>query len=274
MPELPEVETIRQGIAPLVTGQPIESVTVRCAKLRWPLPEQALSRALPGQHVASVERRGKYLLLSIGEGTLIVHLGMSGVLRFLPMDLPYGKHDHFNIGFHQGGQLRLTDPRRFGSVLWTTDDPNSHRLIQPLGPEPLADSFIADSLLKSCRGRRVAIKNRIMNAHVVVGVGNIYAAESLFLAGIHPETPAGHVDGAGCERLVAAIKQVLTAAIQQGGTTLRDFRRGDGQPGYFQQSLQIYGREGQPCLRCGSLVEQVRQGGRASAFCPHCQPLI
>ncbi|MBF0446611.1 MAG: bifunctional DNA-formamidopyrimidine glycosylase/DNA-(apurinic or apyrimidinic site) lyase [Magnetococcales bacterium] len=271
MPELPEVETIRRGLEPLLSDQIIRQVTVRRPDLRWPIPAEVLRQSLPGQTILAVTRRGKYLLLPIADGTLIVHLGMSGVLRYLAADTPFVKHDHFDLALGNGAHLRLNDPRRFGAVLWTTQPAKSHPLIASLGPEPLTDDFSKKQLYEQSRGRKLAIKNFIMDAHHVVGVGNIYAAEALFLAGIHPEQAAGDLTKPAAERLVSAIKKVLTFAIEQGGTTLKDFRHSDGQPGYFQQSLNVYGRQGQGCPACSTPIEQIRLGGRSTAFCPQCQ---
>ncbi|MBF0357950.1 MAG: bifunctional DNA-formamidopyrimidine glycosylase/DNA-(apurinic or apyrimidinic site) lyase [Magnetococcales bacterium] len=271
MPELPEVETIRRGLAPLLSQQEILSVAVRRKDLRWPMPKSELLQALPGQVIREVNRRGKYLLMPIGEGCMIIHLGMSGVLRHLAKDVPFIKHDHFDIAFKNGSHLRLNDPRRFGAVLWTTEDPGKHKLLASLGPEPFTEAFSPEYLFKRSRGRRVAIKNFLMDSHVVVGAGNIYSAESLFLAKINPLRNAGDITRLDCQRLVAAIKNRLTASIEQGGTTLKDFRNEDGKPGYFQQSLNVYGRAGEACLVCAATIEQIRLGGRASAFCPKCQ---
>ncbi len=273
MPELPEVETICRGLVPVVCDKTIGKVTVRRRDLRWPVPEEALQKALPKARIEKIERRGKYLLFSIGSGVMIVHLGMSGVLRHMPESAPFGKHDHFDIAFGDDSHLRLNDPRRFGSVLWTTADPAKHKLIAPLGPEPLSEDFDPRFLHDFSRKRRGAIKNFLMNSHVVVGVGNIYAAEALFLAGINPARPAEAVTLADCEALVDAIKKTLKAAIEQGGTTLKDYRNGEGKPGYFQQSLNVYGRLGEACPVCKTPIEQVRLGGRASAFCPRCQKI-
>lgn len=270
MPELPEVETTRRGIAPYICNRHILALSVRNARLRWPI-DSNLAQILTGQRVHAVERRAKYLLLRCDRGTLLIHLGMSGRLRVLDDDLPPDKHDHVDIMFDNGGVLRYTDPRRFGAMLWTQDSINDHPLIAHLGPEPLAADFDADYLLACARGRKTSIKNLIMNGSVVVGVGNIYANEALFLAGIHPERPAGSLTAVDMDRLVAAIRQVLNKALEAGGTTLRDFRRSDGKPGYFAQQLHVYGRKDQPCLVCGSAITAIRQSQRASYFCPRCQ---
>ena len=271
MPELPEVETTRRGIAPHVTGREVRAVVVRDARLRWPVPTARLQRELVGQRVEDVARRGKYLLLTTSAGTLILHLGMSGSLRLVRAEEPPQKHDHVDIVLDNGQCLRLRDPRRFGAVLWTTRAAERHSLLTSLGPEPLDDDFNGDTLYQRSRGRRIAIKAFIMDSKRVVGVGNIYANEALFLAGIHPLAAAGRVSRARYERLAAAIKQVLQEAIDQGGTTLRDFVNGDGKPGYFQQRLNVYGRAGEACPHCGGPIRLIRQGQRASYYCPRCQ---
>lgn len=270
MPELPEVETTRRGISPHCLGQRVNSVTVRQSKLRWPVP-RGLNKKLSGQTIHRIERRAKYLLLGFDHGTLILHLGMSGSLRIIDAELPAQKHDHVDIAFASGKALRLTDPRRFGAVLWSKEAPEQHELIRQLGPEPLGDAFNADTLFAQSRGRRVAIKSFIMDGHIVVGVGNIYACESLFLAGINPKTAAGKISRPRYERLVDVIKQVLAAAIEQGGTTLRDFVGSDGKPGYFAQSLHVYGRSGEPCDHCKRPIKQFQQGQRSTFYCPRCQ---
>lgn len=270
MPELPEVETTRRGIEPHSKNRVVTDVVVRQSKLRWPVP-RGLKQKLSGHKIEKVARRAKYLLLSFDHGTLILHLGMSGSLRIIKADSAAGKHDHFDLVFDNGKALRLTDPRRFGAVLWTPGDPDTHELLRTLGPEPLDDDFSTDYLYQRSRGRKATIKQFIMDGKIVVGVGNIYASESLYLAGINPKTAAGKVSRERLEHLVAAIKQVLTEAIKQGGTTLRDFVGGDGKPGYFAQQLKVYGREGEACPGCGGAVKQVVLGQRASYYCPHCQ---
>jgi len=269
MPELPEVETTRRGIAPHLEGQGISGVVVRERRLRWPAP-MGLDRSLRGQRVRTVERRGKYLLIRFDTGTLIIHLGMSGSLRVLPADTPPQPHDHIDLRFGDHC-LRLRDPRRFGAVLWARDDPLEHRLIAHLGPEPLSDDFSADYLHQCARKRQLAIKNLLMDSKMVVGVGNIYANESLFMAGIHPQRGCNRISLARCQTLVTAVKQVLAAAIEQGGTTLRDFQHEDGKPGYFAQQLQVYGRGGEPCVQCGAPLRETRIGQRSSVFCGRCQ---
>jgi formamidopyrimidine-DNA glycosylase len=270
VPELPEVETTRRGIAPHITKDRICDVIVRQAKLRWPIP-RGLKQKLLGYKIDKVERRAKYLLLRFEHGTLILHLGMSGSLRIIKANTPASKHDHFDLVFDSGKALRLTDPRRFGAILWTTDDPDKHELLKSLGPEPLHTAFDADYLFQRSRGRKSTIKQFIMDGKIVVGVGNIYASESLYLARINPKTAAGKIRRERLVKLVEAIKQVLTEAIKQGGTTLRDFVGGDGKPGYFAQQLNVYGREGKPCHGCGGTVKQVVLGQRATYYCPHCQ---
>jgi formamidopyrimidine-DNA glycosylase len=270
MPELPEVETTLRGIQPHLAGQRIVEIIIRQPKLRWPVPH-GLNQRLTGEKIESLSRRGKYLLLQTGAGTLILHLGMSGSLRLVDRKESAGKHDHFDIVLENGKALRLTDPRRFGALQFTRDDPAVHELIAHLGPEPLSNDFSATTLFAKSRGRKVAIKQFIMDSKVVVGVGNIYANESLFLAGINPKTAAGRISLARYERLVASIKQVLAKAITQGGTTLRDFVGGDGRPGYFAQALKVYGREGEPCSTCGNPIRQITQGQRSTYYCPRCQ---
>ncbi|WP_341218285.1 bifunctional DNA-formamidopyrimidine glycosylase/DNA-(apurinic or apyrimidinic site) lyase [Neptunomonas phycophila] len=269
MPELPEVETTRRGVAPHVINQTLTSIVVRQPKMRWPVPVDVL-QSLIGLAVNDVSRRGKYLFLETERGAIVIHLGMSGSLRVLTHYVEPGKHDHVDIGLASGACLRLTDPRRFGSVLWQPVG-EELSLISSLGPEPLTDAFNADYLINRSQGRSVAIKQLVMNSHVVVGVGNIYANEALFMAGIDPRKPAGKVSKPKLTRLVAAIKKILSAAIEQGGTTLRDFVDSDGKPGYFAQSLSVYGRAGEPCLVCNKELTEVRMGQRSTVFCSRCQ---
>jgi len=269
MPELPEVETTRNGIAPHIQGQRISGVVVRQARLRWPITDD-LASLLTGRSVHSVERRAKYLLLGLTNGTLILHLGMSGSLRILPHETAPGKHDHFDLLF-KACCLRLRDPRRFGAVLWTDQPVTQHPLISHLGPEPLSAEFSSDYLHRQAQRRRVAVKNLIMDGRVVVGVGNIYANEALFRAGIHPARSAGRISAARYARLTEEIKSVLTTAIQRGGTTLRDFQQEDGKPGYFAQELLVYGKTGSACPGCGAPLRQQRIGQRSSFYCSHCQ---
>lgn len=270
MPELPEVETTCRGIAPHIKSVLITAVVLRCEKLRYPLPTSLVDE-LPGQKITSVWRRGKYLLLEVKTGTLMIHLGMSGSLRLVDAALAAEKHDHVDIVFASGQTLRLRDPRRFGAVLWLEGNPTEHALLSKLGPEPLLSEFDASYLYGRCHHRKQAIKQFIMDSQVVVGVGNIYASEALFRAGIRPGIAAGKVSRPRCELLVAAIKNVLAEAIEQGGTTLRDFVNGEGKPGYFKQQLNVYGREGAACHQCGEIIKQRRMGQRASYYCPTCQ---
>lgn len=270
MPELPEVETIRRGILPHVLQRRVVEVRVRNRRLRWPVPA-ALARELPGRVISHVERRAKYLLLRAGDRYLILHLGMSGRLSVVAQDRPPLPHDHLDIVFDDGQCLRLHDPRRFGAALWLAGDPMQHALLRNLGPEPLSDDFTTDHLFRLSRGRSAPIKNFLMDGHIVVGVGNIYASESLFLAGIRPQRPAGGISKVRYAALQSAVRRVLEAAIIQGGTTLRDFAGADGNPGYFQQQLQVYGRKGEACRNCGSAVRQLTLGQRSSFYCPRCQ---
>ena len=269
MPELPEVETTLRGVAPHLIGHTITEVDVREPRLRWPVPEE-IDR-LAGCVFVSACRRGKYLLFDVGRGTILLHLGMSGGLRVLDPDVPWKKHDHLALRLDSGKELRFHDPRRFGCVLFCKGNPEEHLLLRDLGPEPLGEEFSADYLRALAHGRKVAIKQLIMNSQVVVGVGNIYACEALFLAGIHPLREAGKISGARLGRLVAAIRQVLSAAIDSGGTTLRDFLNEDGQPGYFKQSLNVYGREGEACKVCGRPIKRIVQAQRSTFYCGKCQ---
>jgi formamidopyrimidine-DNA glycosylase len=270
MPELPEVETTRRGIQPFLLNRKILKVVVREPRLRWPVPD-ALAEELRGQLVTAIDRRGKYLLLRTRKGTVLIHLGMSGSLRLAVVGEALKKHDHVDFILASGRCLRYHDPRRFGNILWVTGDPNLHPLLAELGPEPLSVEFSPDYLLARCSGRSVPIKSLIMDSHVVVGVGNIYANEALFAAGIHPERVADSLTAEHCEALVREIKQVLDRALTVGGTTLRDFVHGDGKPGYFAQSLKVYGRGGQPCLQCMTPLKETRLGQRSTVFCPRCQ---
>jgi len=270
MPELPEVETTRRGIEPHIINQTIKDIAVRQRSLRWPIPRQ-LEQKARNQKINSVERRGKYLLLRLNTGTIILHLGMSGSLRICTANTPAEKHDHVDFVFGNKKILRLRDPRRFGAVLWTAGKPEKHKLLSPLGPEPLEDSFSGEYLFKHSRKRTSSIKSLVMNSHIVVGVGNIYACESLFLAGINPKRKSGSLSLARCERLASAIKQVLAESITQGGTTLRDFIRENGEPGYFAQKLLVYGRVGEPCAKCGKPIKQITQQQRSTFYCTQCQ---
>ncbi len=270
MPELPEVETTRRGILPHAQGERVSEVVVRDRRLRWPVPAE-LARMLPGASIDEIERRGKYLLFRTAAGTLICHLGMSGSLRVVDAADAPGKHDHLDIRLASGKILRYNDPRRFGCMLWTLSDPHQHALLRHLGPEPLQQGFDGAYLYARSRQRKVAVKAFVMDSKIVVGVGNIYANEALFLAGIRPGRAAGRVSLPRYEKLVAAIKLVLSAAIRQGGTTLRDFVGGDGQPGYFQQQLNVYGRGDQPCNSCGKELREIRIGQRTTVYCSNCQ---
>ncbi len=270
MPELPEVETTRRGIEPHLLQQRITKVIVRNRKLRWPVPAQ-LASELHQQIVRTVLRRGKYLLIHFDHGSMILHLGMSGSLRIQPIDSAPQKHDHVEWQLSNGQCLRLRDPRRFGAVLWTRRDPLKHKLLATLGPEPLLTEFDGEYLFTRSRGRKQAIKAFIMDSKVVVGVGNIYASEALFMAGIHPLRAAGRISAIRHQQLSTAIKKVLAAAIRQGGTTLRDFTDSDGSPGYFKQQLKVYGRNGQACANCARPIRQQVIAQRASYYCPRCQ---
>lgn len=270
MPELPEVETTRRGIAPHIIGRRICGVTVREPRLRWPVPSD-LAETLAGRRVEDVRRRGKYLLLDFEGGALIAHLGMSGSLRICEAGLPPRKHDHAELVFEGGICLRYHDPRRFGCLLWTAEAPERHPLLAELGPEPLEDEFGGAYLHRLAGGRSTAVKSFIMDSRVVVGVGNIYANEALFLAGIHPGRPAGRIGLARYRNLAGRIAEVLAASIEQGGTTLRDFVNEAGAPGYFKQILRVYDRAGEPCVICGEPIRRVRQGQRATYYCPRCQ---
>lgn len=270
MPELPEVETTRRGIEPHLLHRTITDIIIRQPSLRWPVPKQLGLKACD-QKIQQVDRRGKYLLIRLGTGTIIIHLGMSGSLRICPVSTPPEKHDHIDFIIGNEQTLRLRDPRRFGAVLWTAKDPARHKLLSPLGPEPMQDSFNSEYLFEHTRKRSAAIKSVIMNSHIVVGVGNIYASESLYLAGINPKRKAGSLSLSRCEKLAAAIKQVLSESIRQGGTTLRDFVREDGQPGYFALSLNVYGKTGEPCPQCGKPIRQITQQQRSTFYCTQCQ---
>lgn len=270
MPELPEVETTKRGIEPHVKGRAVSKVVVRQPQLRWPVPDN-LHALLKGQKILSVERRAKYLFFVTAKGTLITHLGMSGSLRIVAENEPAGSHDHLDFWLETGKVMRYTDPRRFGAMLWTQDDPLTHKLLATLGPEPLSADFDGDYLYGRSTGRAVAVKQFIMDSHVVVGVGNIYANEALFMAGIHPKRAAGKISRQRYRRLVEAIRVILGRAIEQGGTTLRDFVGGEGKPGYFKQSLNVYGRGGESCKVCEAGLREIRIGQRSTVYCSHCQ---
>jgi formamidopyrimidine-DNA glycosylase len=305
MPELPEVETTRRGLAEHVVGAVIRDIVVRNARLRWPIPDLPVQ----GRTILSLTRRAKYLLMDCGNGTLILHLGMSGSLRILPVGTPPAvpargmsgvspqlrcdppavpargmsgvspqlrcdppaTHDHFDLILENGKLMRLRDPRRFGAVLWHAGDVHTHPLLASLGPEPLEDDFDARYLYQATRGRSISIKQAIMDNHLVVGVGNIYANESLFRSGIKPQLAAGKLSLLRCAKLVAEIRATLGEAITQGGSTLRDFVNTSGQPGYFQQNYWVYGRANEPCRKCGAAIKQIKQGQRSSFYCGTCQ---
>ncbi len=269
MPELPEVETTLRGISPYVRGQTISRLIVRQRQLRWPI-DNNLEAIVAGQRIETIDRRAKYLLLGLSNGTMLIHLGMSGSLRVLDEGIPPGTHDHFDLVF-PGCRLRYRDPRRFGALLWTDASAAEHALIRNLGPEPLDKVFNGEYLYRHSRNKKRSVKSFIMDSRVVVGIGNIYASESLFASGIHPRRACQRISQARYQRLAEEIKRVLKLAIQKGGTSLRDFRREDGKPGYFSQQLRVYGRSGCPCNRCGGEIRQIKIGQRASYYCPRCQ---
>lgn len=269
MPELPEVETVRRGLAPHLLGQKIHNVLVRQYSLRWPIPDD-FCEVLEGQTFKDIDRRGKYLLMHLTHGTLIAHLGMSGSFRLCAPNIPFKKHDHVIITL-DNQTLRYHDPRRFGSLHWTTDQPLTHALLAKLGPEPLCDSFTAQYLFEMLNRRKKAVKSCLMDHHLVVGVGNIYAAEALFKAGVRPDRSACTVTLEEAKKLHTHIRYLLKKAIDQGGTTLRDFVNADDQPGYFQQTLAVYGRAREPCRVCNTRLESMIIGQRSSVFCPKCQ---
>lgn len=270
MPELPEVETTRRGIAMPLVDQRVTEVVVRHRQLRWKVPDN-LAETLKNKTLLGIDRRSKYLLLNFGDGTLIMHLGMSGSLRVLPKDTPAQKHDHIDIIFNNTLCLRLRDPRRFGAVLWAPPPIDEHFLLKELGPEPLSGAFNAEYLHRLTRNKKSNIKTVIMNAHYVVGVGNIYASESLFYAGIKPTRIASKLSVAEARKLVTSIQNVLEKSILAGGTTLQDFSQADGKPGYFAQQLAVYGRAGKPCRACNSPIHSRIIGGRNTYFCSKCQ---
>lgn len=270
MPELPEVEITLRGLAAHLTGQTIAKVVIRQAGLRWPIPKN-LPKLLHGKTIRALRRRAKYLLVEFDHGTLILHLGMSGSLRILPANTAPEKHDHFDLILANGKLMRLRDSRRFGAVLWHSGDVTAHPLLAKLGPEPLGEEFDARYLYQATRGRSVSIKQCIMDSHVVAGVGNIYANEALFRAGIRPQLAAGKLSLPRCARLVEEIRATLSEAIQHGGSTLRNFVSSDGKPGYFQLHCRVYGRVGEPCRICGAFIRKLRHGQRSSFYCPKCQ---
>lgn len=273
MPELPEVETTRRGIEPACRGQTITAVTVRQRSLRWPVTE-GVEAQLTGTTIQQVERRAKYLLLKTERGTLMIHLGMTGSLRVLEEPPPPGKHDHIDLQLSNGILLRFRDPRRFGAFLWTSEPIDQHPLLNALGIEPVGETTIeaiSDHLYQNSRGRKTAIKSFIMDQKVITGVGNIYACESLFLSGIHPKRGAGRISQQRYQQLASTIQSTLNKSIQQGGTTLQDFRNSEGRPGYFQQQLLVYGHEGEPCQSCSTPIKRITQSQRSTWYCPHCQ---
>jgi formamidopyrimidine-DNA glycosylase len=274
MPELPEVETTLRGVEPFLKDAEISHVTVRNFSLRWPI-DPHLAEILTGQTINLLYRRAKYLLLECDTGTLIIHLGMSGRLRILTVseNIAPEKHDHFDMAVENDHLLRYTDPRRFGAILWTEAPIENHRLFNHLGPEPLTEAFDAAYLLAKSQNRRCSAKTLLMDGKVVVGIGNIYANEALFMAGIHPRKSANQLTIKNCDKLVTAIKAILTQAIKAGGTTLKDFRKSDGKPGYFAQQLNIYGRQGEVCVHCGNEIEHYKEAQRATFYCPKCQKL-
>ena len=270
MPELPEVETTRRGITPHVVDKTIRAVVIRQQRLRWPVPA-ALTTALAGHCFTGVERRAKYLIFYLEHGSMLLHLGMSGSLRVLAGGVPPDRHDHVDVVFQDHTCLRLRDPRRFGSIHWTEQDPLQHPLLRHLGPEPLGPDFTGEYLYGLSRNRTQSIKTCIMDSRIVVGVGNIYASEALFRSGIHPLRKAGNVSLKRYLALAGAIREVLRAALASGGTTLRDFVGGDGAPGYFKLDLNVYDRAGQPCRVCAGSIRQLRQGQRSTYYCARCQ---
>ncbi len=270
MPELPEVETTKRGIEPHIKGKTIKKVIVRNAKLRWPVPKN-LPKLLEGHQVLAVTRRAKYLLIKFSHGNLILHLGMSGSLRIVKATEPALFHDHIDIVLSSGDCLRFRDPRRFGACLWCKTEVSQHKLLKHLGPEPLTDEFNPEYLKTTCQNRSRAIKQHIMDNHIVVGVGNIYASEALFKAAINPKRAAGKVSLKRLRLLTETIKTVLKEAIEQGGTTLKDFANADGNPGYFAQKLNVYGLAGKPCQQCKTTIKKITQGQRSSFYCPKCQ---
>jgi formamidopyrimidine-DNA glycosylase len=270
MPELPEVETTRRGITPHIIRQNIQRIIVRQPKLRWPIPED-LPQLLANALLLNIERRAKYLLLEFDTGFILIHLGMSGSLRIIDKNIPAEKHDHIDFVFHNNKALRLTDPRRFGSVLWLGNSPYCHALLNKLGPEPFSDTFNGNYLYQLSRGKKLVVKQFIMNQEVVTGVGNIYANESLYLSGIRPSLAAGQISRKRYQILSKHIKKILEQAIAQGGTTLRNFVGGNGKPGYFKQQLNVYGRSGLPCPNCKQLLKEIRISNRSTVFCKNCQ---
>lgn len=270
MPELPEVETVRRDIESYIINQTIMQTVVRVSNLRWPI-QKNLAQKLNHQIIRSVGRRGKYLLLSVGNGTLIIHLGMSGSLQLLAQKCSAKKHDHVDIVFASGFCLRFNDPRRFGAILWTEDDPNQHKLLAKIGPEPLTPKFNGEYLYQRSRNRKIAIKSFIMNSNIVAGIGNVYANEALFMAGINPCCAAGKISKQHYNLLANSIKKVLNSAINNKGTTLRDFISANGEAGRFAFKLKVYGKAGQPCPKCKTPIKLIRLSQRSTYYCPYCQ---
>lgn len=270
MPELPEVETTRRGLLPHVVGRRFRGVVVRNPNLRWPVPRDLEAR-LKGEEVLAIRRRGKYLLFDCRKGHLLVHLGMSGRISLVAEGAPARAHDHVDLHFDGERAVRLTDPRRFGALLWLEAPAENHVLLRGLGLEPLEKTFGGVALHALARGRRVAVKQFLMNARVVTGIGNIYASEALHEAGVHPERSAGRISAARWERIAAAIRATLERALAAGGSTLRDFASAEGRAGHFQYQFAVYDREGKPCRRCGTPIRALRQGQRSTFYCPRCQ---
>ena len=270
MPELPEVETTKKGISSHVVGKRVNDIIIRERKLRWLIPLN-LKKSLKNQYIKKLTRRAKYLLFHTDNGCLIIHLGMSGSLRLVKKDRPHVKHDHVDFIFESKYLLRFHDPRKFGSILWTNKNPNIHRLIAHLGPEPLEDEFNADYLYAKSKNRSVSIKAFIMNSYIVVGVGNIYANEALFLSGINPKCKVNRISRMRYKKLVASIKTILSKAIDMGGTTLRDFVNSDGVPGYFTNELKVYNYAGKPCPQCKNKIRVIKQNQRSTFYCTSCQ---
>jgi len=270
MPELPEVETTLRGISSHIDQCRVKKINIYQEKLRWPI-EKKLHSKLSGKQLLKLQRRGKYLILDFKKGSLLIHLGMSGSLRILDSNISLEKHDHFEIIFDNNKTLRLRDPRRFGAVIWTEENWQDHKLIKSLGPEPLTDEFNTEYLHEASRKKSSAVKSFIMDSHIVVGVGNIYASEALFRAGIHPTRAAKRISKKRFENLVTAIKTVLEKAINEGGTTLKDFTNAEGKPGYFTQQLNVYGKANQPCPTCSTPIKHKVIAQRATYYCSHCQ---
>jgi formamidopyrimidine-DNA glycosylase len=270
MPELPEIETIKRGLAPHLAGVSLQGAIIRYPSLRWPIPAD-LDSKLANQQIIEVRRRGKYLLFLLSEGTLICHLGMSGSLRLVQAEKPLLPHDHVDILLSSGQLLRYNDPRRFGAILWTNTAFEEHPLLQSMGIEPLSVDFTGAYLKALSAKHKSPIKSFLMNSKIIAGIGNIYAAEALFLAAINPQTKTNQLSNRQCEELVAAIKSVLHKAIDAGGTTLKDYVNSEGKPGYFSQQLYVYGRAGLPCRQCSHVLQSIQLGQRSTVFCPHCQ---